>query len=372
MSLSLKCICPSCFNEINLAMCKIVSGKTSGKILKDPSKKFLAGLRGVEPLSGHEYTLEQAHRQCYICNYLLPENIESVPSITLAVVGDLFSGKSLYIASLIHQLKHVWAGDAAGFTRFDCLTDDVQDDYTKRYMDPLFNQKRVLAATQAGKSQYARPLIYRLVVNSPSRQSRTAANLMIYDTSGEDFESRDRFVDYARFALTTSAFIFIADPFTMEPFIHNLDPIVRNAIQGRRAAERLNAIISTYERYHSLPNGSSLPRLPIAVMLSKSDMFLPQNQPANYAFARNPNYSNGFDLNDIDAVDQEVRNLLIQHQQRDLINATGVFRQSKFFATSATGTAADVNGNFASVDPCRCLDPVLWILYQLGILRASK
>src|SRR2546428_13646817 len=92
-----KCVCPSCFNDVFLGECRIVSGVTSGKVLKTPSKGTFARMN-VERLDGPKYTLELARRECSECGYHLPENIEVVPSVTLAVVGDPFSGKSHYIA----------------------------------------------------------------------------------------------------------------------------------------------------------------------------------------------------------------------------------------------------------------------------------
>ncbi len=373
LGLSTKCTCPSCFNEIDLADCRILSGRTSGKVLKDRPKGMLAHVRKIEPLHGQYYTLELAHRECPECGYLLPENIENVPSIILVVVGDVFSGKSHYIASFIHQLKTEWTSNSSGFARFICLTQDIEKIYIRDYFEPLFTHQKVLHQTQVGTSQYAHPLIYKLATNSSPKRLTTVANLMIYDTSGEDFEDESRLVNVARFALNTNAFIFIADPFTMQPFFSTLSPTMQTVIRGRRAAERLSYIISMYERYRGRGEGGSLPDVPIAVMVSKSDMFKPPIQPKNYSFMSNPpNYGNGIDLNDLNIVDFEVRELLKTYHQSDLFAATHMFRRIKFFATSATGESPDANGDFAHIEPIRCLDPVLWILHQLGIIRAGR
>src|SRR5947209_18811012 len=140
MSISpyVKCVCPSCFEEIYLGECAIVSGITTGKVLKAPSKGPLARMR-VEPLGGRKYALELARRKCTNtqCGYLLPYNIEVVPSLTLVVVGDIFSGKSHYIAALIHQIKSEWIG-IGGFARFNCLTPEIEKEYTQEYFDTLF------------------------------------------------------------------------------------------------------------------------------------------------------------------------------------------------------------------------------------------
>jgi hypothetical protein len=286
----------------------------------------------------------------------------------LVVVGDLFSGKSHYIAALIHQIQTEWMSKAVGFARFRCQTPDIEEYYTQEYFKPLFADKRTLAPTQQATSAYARPLIYELTVGALLNHPTTVVNLMIYDASGEDFMSQNRLVDYARFALNTSAFIFVADPFTMEPFFSGLSPVMKTALQSRRAANRLNDIISLYERFRRAPTGGSLPSTPIAVMLSKSDMFKYPGRPT-YHFMTNPDYSGGVDMDDLRFVDQQVQELLKTYNQGDLITATSRFRQKMFFATSSTGEPPDSNGNFQNVQPCRCLDPVLWILHQLGIIR---
>lgn len=378
MSLSVTCVCPACFNEIYLGECRILSGKTSGKVLKTPSKGWFSRMH-VEPLDGRAYTLELARRECPACLYLLPPNIERVPSITLVVVGDNLSGKSHYIASLIYQLKTEWLTNATGFARFSCLTQDVEQYYIREYFEPLFTQQRVLQKTNLATNPYAKPLIYNLTVGQSRRHPTTEANLIIYDAAGEDFVSEARLVEFSGFVLNTTAFIFVADPFTMTPIFQffppdlqdNLRPVF-SLLRGSRAAERLSDIISVYERFHKEPKGASLPNTPIAVMVSKSDLFKSFNPPDMYRFMTNPSYGKGIDLQDIDTVDGEVRQLLQKYQQGDLLRATDRFKRLKFFATSSTGAPPDENGQLAHVEPCRCLDPVLWILHQLGIIAASK
>src|SRR5437870_622087 len=96
------CVCPSCFEVIYLGECRILSGRTTGKVLKPAPNGWLQRQQArmdVEPLNGPKYTLELARRECYNCNYLLPSNIELVESVTIVVVGDTFSGKSHYIAA---------------------------------------------------------------------------------------------------------------------------------------------------------------------------------------------------------------------------------------------------------------------------------
>jgi len=369
-----KCICPSCFEEIFLGECKIVSGITTDKVLKAPSGPLARFI--VEPLDGRKYTLELARRQCTKCKYLLPANIENVPSITLAVVGDTFSGKSHYIAALIHQIKADWMGNAGGFARFTCLTPEVEDLYTRDYFEPLFINKQILQLTPQATKMTADPLIYKLVVSPSPKHPPTTVNLIIYDASGEDFVRQDRLVQVARFVLNTSAFIFVADPFTMHSIFELLSPSLQIRLQSqfdlaqkRRAADTFNAIIDVFERFRKHSDGSRLSGIPVAIMLSKADLLKYLHAQDSYTFMTNPQYSSDLDLQDINTVDREVRDLLRIYQQGDLLAATNRFKQVKFFATSATGDPPDGNGYFTKVEPCRCLDPMLWILHRLEFIR---
>jgi len=47
------------------------------------------------------------------------------------------------------------------------------------------------------------------------------------------------------------------------------------------------------------------------------------------------------------------------------------FQDYAFFGVSATGCAA-VNGEYPRVDPIRVEDPLLWLLYRLGVIDATQ
>ncbi|GHO96492.1 hypothetical protein KSF_065400 [Reticulibacter mediterranei] len=375
-SFFVKCVCPSCLEEIYLGECRIVSGRTSGKVLKEPKGPFAR--MSVEPLTGPKYTLELARRECTNCAYPLPYNIESVPSLSLVIVGDTFSGKSHYIASLIQQLKTEWLGNAVGSARFTSLTPDEEMAYLRDYVGPLFVERRVLSSTAPSTSETTRPLIYNLVRSPSPRRPPLSLNLVIYDTAGEDFYEA-RLVQFARFVLNTNALIFVADPFAMTSFAKTLPAsLLPNETEymveftrRRRLAERFTSIIEIIERYRGLSSGSSLPDLPIAIMLSKADMLQHAIPASSYRFLHNPYYRDALDLEDIRIVDEEVRDIFARYQQNDLLKATIRLKQVSFFATSATGEAPDRDHRFRNVTPLRCLDPLLWILYRRGVIEAA-
>jgi len=376
MNVTVKCVCPACFEEIFLGECAIMSGITTGRTLK-PRAKGLFARMNVEPLVGDKYTRELARRACTNCGYLLPQNIESVPSIRLAVVGDTFSGKSHFIAAFIQQLKNEWLGNINGFARIECLTQEVEKTYAREYIQRLFVNNTKLDPTKRSITAKADPLIYTLSISPTLRRPPVHANLMIYDTSGEDFEDSARLVQMGRFALNTNALIFVVDPFTIAPIFSQLPPPLQTLLQKdfayaqrRQAVDNISTILPIFERFHKQSGGANLAGFPIAVMLSKADLLRTIYPPPNtYSFLKNPTYAVELDLNDIETVDQEVKGLLRQYGQGALLAATRQIKNVKFFATSATGKPPDAMGQFASVEPCRCLDPVLWLFYKLGIVK---
>ncbi|HLG60876.1 MAG TPA: SAV_2336 N-terminal domain-related protein [Ktedonosporobacter sp.] len=371
-----KVTCPSCFEEIYLGECRIISGKT-GMVLKEAPQDWLErrlARSRPEAVQGPDYIVELARRECSHCGYHLPQNIESVPGIALAVVGDVYAGKSHYIASLLRQLLK-GIGQIQGVTHITCMTPKVEEAYISNYLEPVFIEKRSLLITLPATETTANPLIYQLSTIQTPHSVDTAWNLIIYDASGEDFHP-NRLVSFARFIFDAGAFICVADPVMMLPVLEGLPVELQNNIRQsfgplvtHRPADRINTTFDLFERYHRGDEAISR-NTPIAIMLSKVDLFRYLNELSSSPFGREPYYEGGLDLEDINAVDQEVRGLLKRYRQADLLAVSHRFNRVKFFATSATGEPPDVDGRFKRVEPFRCLDPLLWILYCYGIIQA--
>lgn len=373
-----KCVCPSCFEEIYIGECAIVSTVTADLVLRSEMRGNPIARRFVERLDGPKYTQQLAQRRCTnaSCRYLLPPNIERVGTITLAVVGDNASGKSHYIAALIHQIKEDWAGSTGGFIRFECLTPEVERTYTNNYFNPLFLGGRPIPFTQPANKPVADPLIYNLTIAPANGQKTETANLAIYDASGEDFRRKERVVEFARFVLHTNAFIFVVNPVSIPSLFMKFPQLLQGKLQtqyqnvaGMRAGDRFNEIISTYERFKKYKSGSELPDTPVAIMLSKSDLLQSFSPPGSYTFMNTVTYGDSVDLADLAQVDLEVQTLLRQYKQGDLLAASSRLKHKRFFATSATGEPPDANDRFAKVEPLRCLDPILWILSEYNIMK---
>ncbi len=370
-------ICPNCAQPFYPGECNIVSQITAGKIIKAAPTGWLERQRArryPEPLVGDKYVNELACRECPHCKYLLPYNIESVDARSVVVVGDTYSGKSHYLAALIRQIQAGQVHNPNQSTRFVCLTPKVFDKYNQYYLDTLFKKKEVLDATQPATAQKPNePLVYELIVKKSPAHPARKTNLILYDASGEDYANPDRVVQFGRYVLTAAGIVFLADPVSMPDILDRLPPHLQNqSATGRRASDVLNSIIQLLERKHGLEPGSRMIRTPIAITLSKSDLLKYLRGVSDpYNFLTNPKYGygGGVDLEDLRIIDAEVRQLLDDFGDRTLLQATSALN-AQFFAASATGHSPNAAGAYPAVEPRRCLDPVLWVLHQLGIIDA--
>lgn len=373
--LYIKRTCPNCIQQLYPGDCDIVSINNT-VLKKAPTKGLQQHLSRINPtpLTGN-FVLQSAHRKCMHCGYLLPTNIEQVENINVAVVGDTFSGKSHYIAAIIHQIQQGELQRADRYARFDCLTQDIEREYIRDVIEPLFEKKQTPAPTQPSSSSSSdtnrAPLIYELILSpSPDHPSRRI-NLILYDASGEDLAIKERMVQFSRYVLNANAIIFLADPVSMPQIYDLLPPFLQKKLAtGRTSSAVLNSIIRLVEDYRGVGAGAHLASTPIAITVTKSDLLKQLTTlQYQYHFLKKPTYNGNIDLDDLDIVDREVRHLLEEYGERTLLQSTLNFSKVRFFATSATGYAPDSKGLYPAVDPCRCLDPILWILYEMDILH---
>ncbi len=369
-----KRLCPLCITEFYPGDCRIIS-RITGKELKAAPKGKLdrrQARRNPESLLGPKYVNELASRECPHCHYLLPYNIESVENKSIVVLGDTYAGKSHYLAALIYQIEEGMMQGSHQYMRYVCLTNDVRHRYTTDYLDRLFKKKQVISGTQpADPTTPNMPLIYELTIKKSQAHLPKRVNLILYDASGEDYATPERLVQYSRYVLNANAIIFLADPVSMHNILDRLPPHLQNQpATARKAAAVLNSVLQLFERNLGVQAGSRLVRIPIAITLSKSDLLKYLRGINNpYRFLTNPpyGYNGGVDQQDLQFIDQEVQELIDEFGDRTLLQ-TAQTLNAQFFAVSATGSSPKLDGTYPAVQPCRCLDPVLWVLQKLRII----
>src|SRR6266852_2591764 len=263
-------LCPSCIEEFYPNECDIVSALD--RRLIEPGKTGRLEKRGKpKPLMSPEYRELQACRECPRCGYLLPYNIELVDdNISIAVIGEIASGKSVYLASLLHHMKEQWV-NSSSLIHMKCLTKDIEEYFNHEYLIPIFGENRVVSATPFQNATEMHPLIYELTSRAVSKNQEKRVNLIFYDGSGEDYALQNRMEQFARYVLRASAIIFLVDPASIPEMSSRLPDHLQ--YPGGTATEStayhfLTSTIELLEEYYP----SALSSIPLAVMLSKSDL----------------------------------------------------------------------------------------------------
>ena len=378
-----KRICPSCNESVYPGACAIV--EAPDQQIQQALKPAPTGLKRLTsipfpgPLVGPKYTQNNAAYQCPKCGYAMPYNIDSARSLNIAIVGNTTSGKSVYIASLIRHLEQgqglLARPDLGQSFTITCLTPKVKVRYENQYWKPLFEDKQVPDPSPRAIETTHEPLIYEISIRLRRDELMKNLNLIIYDTSGEDYVIGTRLVQWARYVLSADGLIFMADPISIPEIFNHLppNPNLSYGTPAEHPALSLNTITSLVTRSQGKRTGASLGSTPIAITLSKCDLLKKLRAVGNqyYFITQPPRYRGGANLQDIEMVDKEVRQLLTEHGGDNLLLAANNFKKVRFLAVSAIGYTPDAAGKIPTVEPWRCLDPFLWVLYELGLIEAQ-
>ncbi len=363
-----KRICPACGTEYYPGNCAVVSGQNPSKVFKPVTSDFISRLF-VTSLTGREYTRAMARYQCpnSACARLLPRS----DTFTIAIVGDVASGKSHFIASCINQLKRQETWQMLGCSRI-VGQDNTEQRYYIDYYEPVYIRKEQIPPNPPGRTGILDPLVYEIVFRESSRFGiPKTLTLLFYDSSGEDVTRPERMATYGHYVLDASAVIFLADPLLMPGIVDRLPtsqkPPKPAAGEIRmRTFDVLNRVIQTLEPTRGLHPGQPLP-IPIAITISKSDLLrYLTNDPL---FLKPASPSNRLDVQELEMIDREVRDLIWEYGDRELLTSSQTFQEKIFLAVSPTGWPADGKGSFPRIEPIRCFDPMLWALWKLKIIN---
>jgi hypothetical protein len=361
-----KRICPACGTEYYPGNCAIVSAQNPNTFFKPRTSDFVSRIF-VTSLTGREYTKKRARYQCPNpdCLHLLPRS----DTFTIAIVGDVRSGKSHFIASCINQLKRQETWQVIGCSSI-LGQDDTDRRYYTKYYDPVYNRKEQIPPTQTSRTEILDPLVYEIVFSEKSRLSPAKTlTLLFYDSSGEDVTNPDRIATYGHYVLDASAVIFLADPLLMPGIKNKLPssqqppPLPQGEIEVR-TFDALNRVIQTLKQNKGLRPGQSLPT-PIAITVSKSDLL--RYLTTDPLFLKPASPTNRLDVQELMMIDQEVRELIWEYGDKELLTSSETFQEKIFLAVSPTGWPA-LGGRFPKIEPIRCFDPMLWALWKLKII----
>lgn len=343
---------------------------------------------------GHVFTSRSSNPRCDVCGdpsrtRLCPECHEDLPEnlgegVIIAVVGSRGAGKTVYLASLLEQLR----GEPSELLDFSVLPigDETRSQFIKRTAYGALGQGQMPEGTQAGETvKRYRPLQFRLNV----RNRRWPVILNFFDVAGEDLGSAERMRKYLKHLYTASAIIVLLDPHQIgglkDQVERNLPahamplPTPHDEAQPRnliaRLIEELTANRGPRGRHEKIkiPTAFTMTKIDTLrpIMSAGSALFKPVDdtgKDSRYTAAARKRYA--LNLTTVGMVSEEVRtDLLGRFIDVNWVKAVEQhFSTYSYFGVSSLGghPIQQAMGGFGveSIVPLRVEDPLLWILYE--------
>jgi hypothetical protein len=276
----------------------------------------------------------------------LPYTAGAQRSVMIGLLGGPQVGKTHYVVSLVRRLA------ALGYSPH--YVDDTTNDRFTRASERLFVNRASLPPT---------PTLEPALIYTVEGQGGSCT-LALYDTAGELLGSGEDILEKTPYLKQADGLLFLVDPRQCD--------VLASRLGGRPAAITADRImtnlLNAFGRWLGQPRGGKFP-IPLAVALTKADVLCEAELLPNGLLWNQPVFSEGFyDLHLHHSVDAVFGGLLSRYDKPFFGDVTEKFQDYAFFGVSATGCDADESGRFPHVVPHRVEDPLLWLLFRLGVV----
>ena len=365
---SRKVLCPYCLSRISTKTAKYNCSFCGMDITK-------AGV------TGKYYCTDPAHRDkpviisCPICGRELPSSIFDYDDyMRFCLLGATDTGKTNFLVTMIHELQHCKG------TYWSCSHMDQETLDTFHYNeDAVYNEHRPADNTLAGQG----PQPMQWILQNGKKRTRSSIptySLTIFDGAGEDITAMTE--DIKNYINGSNTLVILFDPLMLDKVAERMDPDKLAASTGsygqgqRKSAAELVTDITTYIKDAMKLKPNQLINRNVAVVFTKFDMVLDEFGTGTVTQESPHMKHGGFVLSDCEAVDQEIRAWIENNggvQFLKNISNNFVDKKVKYFGVSSFGSAPGSGGLIADVNPHRILDPIMWMMYNEGIIdRADE
>lgn len=361
--ISKKVLCPYCLSRISSATAKYYCSFCGTEITR-------------QGFNGKYYCSDAAHRDkpviisCPICSRELPSSIFDYDDyMRFCLLGATDTGKTNFLITMIHELQH------SKGTYWSCSHMD-QDTLDSFHMneEAIYNEHRPADNTLAGLG----PQPQQWILQNGKKRTRTSIptySLTIFDGAGEDITAMTD--DIKNYINGSNTLVILFDPLMLDKVSERMDPDKLAASTGssgqgqRKSAAELVTDITTYIKAAMKLKPNQLINRNVAVVFTKFDMVLEEFGTGTVTQESPHLKSGGFVLSDCEAVDEEIRGWIADNggvQFLKNISNNFVDKKIKYFGVSSFGCAPSNGGVLGNVVPHRILDPLMWMMYNEGII----
>ncbi len=370
--LCFRCIIPSCPGRepdkvYAEARCYVVT--KMGRVIIPPDKPWFWSGAPREAVCNSCKAVSHTYL-CPYCHFELPHDVGQIDQRIVAIIGARATGKTHYIASLITRLQHEIGKNFDLAVRM--LGDHTQERWERDFYTPLFVNKTVLQPNRPAEvdPQVKSPLIFRFTFNSNGQ--RRVLNMSFFDSAGEDMTSLTTMSLQNRYIIHADGIIFLLDPLQISSVRQRLSIANVPPADLKASPEAIvGHLRDLFERERKLRVTRPV-KTPVAFTLSKIDTLLPLLEPGSEFHHPGAHYGY-LDLDDAQSVHTEVSNYLASWINPNFCNIIhSSFARYNYFGVSSLGEPPDASNRLSTVSPLRVEDPLLWILYQLGLIKGKK
>lgn len=300
---------------------------------------------------------------CPRCHNALPTQFLRTGGKSLAVVGAKESGKSHYVGVLVNQLMHSVLGRFGG--SINPADEHTKARYARDFRSILYEDMRLLPATQSAAVDQALhlPMIFRVQVGA--KRPKTA-QMIFFDTAGEDFENLSVLEAEARYIARTDATLVLLDPLQIPAVRDMLGPSVELPNVTTDPLDLLSRVTDLIREGDNIPPDKRIKR-PLALAFSKVDAI--RDLIGGSPVLTSPPHSGKFD----DGIAEDI-NISMHAYVRDWIGDAleGYVQQNwethRYFGLSALGRPPIGGRLDGGISPLRVEDPVLWFLAEWDVI----
>lgn len=396
-------ICPFCFERNPVASIQFrCRGKQASRCdrIQDPELAAYLGLAPEDVLRSRCFRVKNAfplgrplksaacpvcgesstQRICPACHHNLPYTVGEHEDLILAVIGAKEAGKSHYLAVLIETLRNQVA------PAFDCslsaMDDETINRYNQDFYEPVFKRREMIPITRsaAADTRVKQPLVFSLAFMKKSllggSKTFKTLTLAFFDTAGEDLNAEDTMAVQNKYIYNADGIVLLMDPLQLPELRLRLDlPEHELPRQNTEATDILDRTANLVRKARGLKPDRPID-IPLALAFSKFDALDERildpgsllRQPGGHLTARR------FDLRDFHAVQTELRGLLLDDWQYGSLvqNLQHHFPRHAFFGLSALGCNPHATSRINRFRPRRVEDPLLWMLWERGLIKEAK
>ncbi len=286
-------ICPHCWQHFNSEQLLYIANHPSligDKVLGATAmKRFLPAKFNSLGQALDEMGVVCTDAACPRCRLKIPLTVIDEKNFYFSLVGAPSSGKSYYLATLLHLLKRYAADDfACMFLDVDPELNRVLDNYEETiFHAPRRNEVAVLPKTQQTGDDFVnvvemdnipvhlpKPFVYELKYLTSS-EGKTDCNIIFYDNAGEQFEpGADNIANPGtRHLACSDGIIFIFDPLNdalMRKDCNPNEPQLQTDKHVYEQTKLMSEMISRIRRHRNLAADAKC-NIPLVIAPGKLD-----------------------------------------------------------------------------------------------------